>query len=268
VGLKTDLQKQHYFLSCLCHPEHDMTLALPNAEQQDTFIPARVIEKQLLTANMVRLIVECETEFTFLAGQFVNLLRDDGLTRSYSCANRPQADRRLEFHIRRLPNGQFSAWVYDELAVGATLMLSAAKGSCHYVAGCEQQPLMLIGTGSGLAPLCGIIHEALARGHSGNIHLFHGSRHLDGLYLVDEMRELARTYPHFYYTPCLSGDEITADIARGRAHEVALSSVQTLKGWKVYLCGHADMVNSSKKMAYLKGAALADIHAEAFHVTA
>jgi hypothetical protein len=56
---------------------------------------------------------------------------------------------------------------------------------------------------------------------------------------------------------------VLADIVRGRAHNVALSSIPTLKSWKVHLCRHAEMVND-KKMAYLKGTSLADIHAEAF----
>ncbi|MFI3189217.1 oxygenase [Crenothrix sp. D3] len=264
VGLNPTLQKQNYFLACICHPEHDMTLTL--SEQQAVFITARVLQKQLLTTDIMRVVVECDTKITFLAGQFVNVLRHDGLIRSYSIANRPQADNRLEFHIRRLPNGQFSSWIHDELAVGSILTLTEPQGSCHYLIDSKTQPLMLIGTGSGLAPLHGIIRDALEQQHSADIHLFHGSRHHEGLYLVDEMRELATKYSNFYYTPCLSGDNVVPDTVRGRAHDVALSSIQTLKGWKIYLCGHADMVNDSKRMAYLKGVALRDIHAEAFYL--
>ncbi len=264
IGLKATLQKQNYFLACVCYPEQDMTLALP--DQQSALITARVIEKQLLTSDIVRVVLEYETEFNFFAGQFVSLLRADGLARSYSIANRPLADKCLEFHIRRLPDGQFSSWVYDKLAIGTTLMLSEAKGGCHYLSGNKQQPLMLIGTGSGLAPLRGIITDALAQGHTGAIHLFHGSRTHESLYLIDEMRELATKHANFYYTPCLSGQEITTnDYAQGRAHEVALSTIENLKGWRVYLCGHPEMVNNTKRMAYLKGASFTDIYADAFH---
>lgn len=170
LGLNLTQKKQNYFLSCLCYPEHDMTLTL--SEQQDVFITARVLQKQLLTADIMRVDVECDTEITFLAGQFVNVLRNDGLSRSYSIANRPQADNRLEFHIRRLPNGQFSGWIHDELAVGSILTLSEPQGSCHYLSNSKTQPLMLIGTGSGLAPLHGIITDALEQEHSADIHLF------------------------------------------------------------------------------------------------
>ncbi len=265
MGLKDTLKKQNYFLACACHPKEDMTVALPNT--QTVSIKARVIEKHHLAADITRLVVQYDDDFEFYAGQFINLQRHDGLTRSYSIANRPEHGNRLEFHIRRLPNGQFSGWVCDDVELGTELALSEAQGSCYYIAGRAEQPLLLVGTGSGLAPLYGILGDALAQGHVGDIHLFHGSRTTDGLYLVDEMRELSVQFTNFYYTPCLSGDDTaTDDYARGRAHEVALARIQALKGWRVYLCGHPDMVNESKRMAYLKGASLNDIYADAFHI--
>ncbi|MCX7094721.1 MAG: FAD-binding oxidoreductase [Methylobacter sp.] len=264
VGLKDTLQKQKYFLACVCRPERNMTVALPN--QQGASIEAGVIKKQRLTPDIIRLVLEYQTPFNFFAGQFVNLKRADGLTRSYSIANIPKNDNILEFHIRRLPNGQFSSWVHDELEPGAQLTLSEAQGSCHYLSGRAEQPLMLIGTGSGLAPLYGILADALAQDHSGPIHLYHGSRDLNGLYFVEEMRELAAEFDNFHYTSCVSGDASESDHVKGRAHDIALSSIETLKGWRVFLCGHPEMVNQSKRMAFMKGASIADIYADAFHV--
>ncbi len=264
VGLKDTLQKQHYFLACLCHPEQDMTVALPN--QQGASIEARVVSKQLLSPDIVQLILEYQSPFSFFAGQFVNLKRPDGLTRSYSIANIPLAKNILEFHIRRLPNGQFSSWVYDEVALDAQLSISEAQGACHYLPGRAEQPLMLVGTGSGLAPLYGIIADALAQDHSGPIHLFHGSRDINGLYFIDEMRKLAAEFDNFHYTPCLSGEDIDSEYLRGRADDLALSSTETLSGWRVFLCGHPEMINQAKKTAFMKGASINDIYTDAFHV--
>jgi NAD(P)H-flavin reductase/ferredoxin len=264
AGLKDTLKAQNYFLACVCRPEQDMTVALP--DYQGALIEARVIQKQLLSPDILRLVLSYETGFTFFAGQFVNLQRQDGLTRSYSIANIPQQDNRLELHIRRLPNGQFSNWAHDEMETGTSLILSQAQGSCHYLPGRAEQPLVLVGTGSGLAPLLGIITDALEQAHSGPIHLFHGSRDLNGLYLMDEMRELAAKFDNFHYMPCLSGETADDNITQGRAHDIALSVIQNFKGWRVYLCGHPEMVRQTKKMTYLNGASITDIYADAFHV--
>jgi NAD(P)H-flavin reductase len=110
------------------------------------------------------------------------------------------------------------------------------------------------------------VADALAQGHSGPIHLFHGSRDLNGLYFIDEMRELAAKFANFHYTSCLSGNETKADHTRGRAHDIALASAESLSGWRVFLCGHPDMVSQTKKTAFMKGASMADIYADAFHV--
>jgi NAD(P)H-flavin reductase len=55
--------------------------------------------------------------------------------------------------------------------------------------------------------------------------------------------------------------------SHGRVNEVALASLPDLKGWRIFLCGHPEMVNQMKKMTFLKGAASADIYADAFLVT-
>lgn len=265
-GLKDTLQHQKYFLACRCYPEEDMTVALPDHEGNT--ITARVFEKALLSVDILGLTLVYEDEFNFYAGQFVNLTRFDGLTRSYSIANTPGQGNTIELHIKRLPHGRFSTWVHDELEIGATLSVSEAKGTCHYLPGKSDQPLLLVGTGSGLAPLIGIVNDALDKGHDGPIRLYHGSREPDGLYLIDEIQSLAENYQNFHYTPCVSGETVHEKFTKGRAHDIALSSTDTLSGWRVYLCGHPEMVNQTKMMAYLKGASLNDIYADAFYTAA
>jgi NAD(P)H-flavin reductase len=165
-----------------------------------------------------------------------------------------------------LAGGKFSEWVHQELTIGDTIAVSDPQGLCYYLPDKMEQSLLLIGTGSGLAPLAGIIHEALEEGHTGPIHLYHGSRDVDGLYWIDEMRELADKYENFHYTPCVSRGDAPEGVAQGRANDVAMANIPDLKGWRVYLCGHPDMVNHAKRMAYLNGASLQDIYSDAFHV--
>jgi NAD(P)H-flavin reductase/ferredoxin len=262
VGLKDTQQKQNYFLACLCKPESDITVTLPNTEC--SWLEAEVIEKIELSTNVIFLKLKSKEPLAFFAGQFVNLRRDDGVIRSYSIANIPNGLHELEFHIRILLNGQFSRWVADELEVGMQLSLSHAQGSCHYVEGKSEQPLLLIGTGTGLAPLFGIVKDALSHKHSGEIHLFHGSRDESGLYFENELRELAQKYSNFHYTPCLSGEDVSEKYAQGRANQIALEKFPKLNGWRVYLCGQPEMVLHAKRVAYLQGASLKEIYADAF----
>lgn len=264
-GLKDVRQQQNYLLACQCYPEHDMEIAL-NA-QSAFFTEATVAAKAMLNAETVLLTIQCQKPLDFYAGQFVKLQRADGLTRSYSIANSRLHTTKLTFHVRRLPNGQFSEWAHDELQIGDTLKVSEPQGLCFYLPDRPTQNLLLIGTGSGLAPLAGIISEALQQGHSGELHLFHGSRTAAGLYWIDEMQDLERQHLNFHYTPCVSNGTAPAGFAAGRANEVAIQALPKLKDWRVYLCGHPDMVNQAKFQVFLKGASSTDIYADAFHVT-
>lgn len=264
-GLKDTLKHRDYFLACLCVPEQDMTVKLP--DQSEFYTEGRVITNEMLNRNTILLIVECPDVLEFNAGQFVNLQREDGLTRSYSISNIPQESKTLEFHIRRLPNGGFSEWVHDELKVGDMLAVSEPQGHCFYLPDRKEQGLLLVGTGSGLAPLVGILTDALSHGHSGPIHLFHGSSELEDLYRIDEMRQLAEQNENFNYTPCISRGPVPENFSNGRANEVALNAIPELNGWRVFLCGHPEMISQMKTVAFLKGADMGDIYTDAFHVS-
>ncbi|WP_394754808.1 FAD-binding oxidoreductase [Crenothrix sp.] len=265
AGLKNTLQKLNYFLPCRCYPEQDMAIKLP--DQSDFYRMGTVINNTLLNRNTILLVIAFEDAFEFKAGQFVNLQRNDGVTRSYSIANIPQQSNTLEFHIRRLPDGKFSAWLHDEVSVGDSIAVSEPRGHCFYLPERREQGLLLVGTGTGLAPLAGILTDALMQGHTGPIHLFHGSRDIEDLYRINEMRQLAKQHPNFHYIPCLSGKQASEGFAAGRVNEIALSHIPDLKSWRVFLCGHPDMVNQMKKQVFLKGASSGDIYADAFLIT-
>lgn len=262
AGLKDTEQKQNYFLPCVCVPENDMTVVLPN--QASAWLEGEIVDKHALSENVILIKLKSKEPLAFFAGQFVNLKNEAGVIRSYSIANIPNPSHELVFHIRILPNGAFSRFVADELEIGMSLSFSHAQGHCHYLEGKSEQPLLLIGTGTGLAPLYGIIRDALENhNHSGEIHLFHGSRDASGLYCEDTLREMEKNHPNFYYTPCLSG-EVKSRYTKGRANQIALEKFIKLNGWRVYLCGQPDMVSQTKRMAYLQGASLKEIYADAF----
>jgi NAD(P)H-flavin reductase/ferredoxin len=265
AGLKNTLTTQNYFLACQCYPEQDMHIRLP--DQSEFYRMGTVVTNKLLNRNTILLVIAFEDAFEFNAGQFVNLQRSDGLTRSYSIANIPELSNTLEFHIRRQPGGIFSTWLHDEVKAGDSIAVSEPRGHCFYIPERREQGILLVGTGTGLAPLAGILTDALANGHTGPIHLFHGSRELEDLYRIDEMRQLTEYHPNFHYTPCLSGSEAPDGFAAGRVNDIVFTQIPDLKSWRVFLCGHPEMVNLMKKRAFLKGAAIADIYADAFFIS-
>jgi NAD(P)H-flavin reductase/ferredoxin len=262
-GLKPTLAAQGYFLPCVCEPEGPLRMA--GVEDADLFGRAVVSRKEILSSDVVRVWLRLATPLYYRAGQFLNLRRADGLQRSYSIASVPHLDEEVELHVKRMPNGRMSIWIFDELEVGQALDVSGPNGDCFYLPGKPDQPLLLIGTGTGLAPLIGVVRDALASGHSGPIHLYHGARSEAGLYLSAELAGLANGNPNLDVYSCVSDASPVLDGHReGFAPDLALADAGNLKGWRVYLCGHPAMVNAAKMAAYLAGADLADILADPF----
>jgi NAD(P)H-flavin reductase/ferredoxin len=264
-GLRPTLRDQGYFLACQCRPTGD--LLVRDAADGGLYGRAEVAAVERLSPQVAKVALAPATELYYHPGQFVTLRRPaDGLARSYSLASVPRLDRHLELHVKRLPGGAMSGWIYDELRAGQTLDLQGPNGACYYLPGRPDQALLLIGNGTGLAPLIGILRDALADGHRGPVHLYHGTRRAEGLYMHQSLSALAVRHDNVAYHPCLSGPQVAAGCRAGRAEAVAFADHPDLAGWRVFLCGYPPMVQAARRRAYLAGAALADIHADAFEL--
>jgi len=262
-GLRRTVCAEGYFLACCFRPTED-ELEVQRPREAEVYGRAIVRAKLPASRTAVRLFLEPATALYYHPGQFINLRRADGLTRSYSLASVPRTDPLLELHVRRMVNGAMSQWLFDKLEVGDTIDIAGPYGTCFYLQDDMAKPILLIGTGIGLAPLVGIARDALHAGHTGPMHLYVGSRKAEGLYLQEELRTLSLAHPNFRYEPCVSGLEVPVGHHAGRADDVAFRLHPELDGWRVFLCGVAPMVQDARKRAYLAGAGLAEIQAEAF----
>ncbi len=261
-GLRETLKQKSYFLACKCVPENDMKIVSPR--DADLFNRAVIHKKELLAPDVCRLLLEPATQLYYHAGQFINIRNENGEIRSYSLASVPHEDYFLEIHVKRVPDGIMTDWIFDELSENDEFEFQGPEGSCYYMQGERDQPLLLIGTGTGLSPLLGIARDALASGHSGPVHLYHGSANPNGLYLQDVLKGLAERYQNFHPVFCASGDTVLTGFREGRANEIAQTDITDLTGWRVYLCGHPDMVEAACQAALSSGAREQEIHVDPF----
>jgi CDP-4-dehydro-6-deoxyglucose reductase, E3 len=258
-GLKETLAARKFFLSCVCFPEGDLSVAAPGDELN---IPAEITGIDDLGAGVLRVQVRCAKPLGHRAGQYISLVREDGLARSYSIASRAE-EGALELHVRVIPNGAMSLWLRDAARPGTKVRVQGPSGDCFYVPGRGDQRLILAGTGTGLAPLYGIVKDALAHGHDGPIALYHGARAPDGLYLMDELRTLASWHANFTYNPCtLNG--ISNGILTGALDALLVDREKNLKDARVFLCGDPALVMGLRKKLFLAGASYKQIFADAF----
>lgn len=259
-GLKDTMKARGYFLSCVCRPEEDLELTGAGADVQ---VAASIAGLERLSPSVVRVRLRPERAFDYRAGQYAVILRSDGLARSYSLASLP-SEEELEMHVRKLPQGKMSSWLFDEARVGDAVVLQGPSGECFYVGGQPEQPLLLAGTGTGLAPLYGVLRDALGQGHTGPIWLFHGAVEPSGLYLVSELRALAAAHPNVHYVPCVLRGEEAGEVRAGPLDQVLFGVLPKLKGFRAFVCGDPGLVGALKKKIFMAGAPLREIYADAF----
>ena len=263
-GLKDSFKVQGYFLACSCKPEENIEISLPDSEKVQTKATVKEINK--LTDDVIELKIQTIVPYEFFAGQYVTLWSKDKVGRSYSLASLPDKNNILTFHIKLVPNGVFSHWLHNVLKVNDTLYVQGPAGDCFYTKGKEDQNLLLVGTGTGLAPLYGIIHDALESGHTGEIHLFHGALNPYGLYLHDILGKLANNYSNLFYHPCVlrPDDEMPSDINAGDIADIVLTNIPKTNGWKTFLCGDPDLVVKLRKKIFLAGCDMKEIYSDPF----
>jgi CDP-4-dehydro-6-deoxyglucose reductase len=266
VGLKDAWKQQGFFLACVCRPREDLVLERCDAAASYASVVKRVTP---LAPNVIGVRLARPPEFEFRAGQFVQLSRpSDGLMRPYSVASLPSEDE-VELHVALLPDGQMSGWLRE--AVGQSVSLRGPFGECFYQEGELDRPLVLAGTGTGLAPLLGVLRSAAQHGHRGEISLFQGSPQLSGIYLRPELEALAKTMPNLrLFGSLLSGSEAELGVQGPWQFELAaldqvvFSRYPKLDAHRLFVCGQPSLVQLLRKRAYLAGASLSRIHCDAF----
>jgi NAD(P)H-flavin reductase/ferredoxin len=259
--LRQTLRSQHYFHACQCVPTSDMEIALRHKAVR---AHATVVSHEMASRGICRLGIRLPKSLGYQAGQSVLVRRPDGLARSYSLASVPHLDDLAELHVRVHEQGQMSRWLRERVTVGDSLELQGPFGDCIYLPGAPDTPMLLIATGTGLAPLLGIVRDALSQNHRGRIVIYHGVRHAVDSYGREALINLQAANANVEAVFCVSGEDAPPGFVQGRADDLAFARFEDLTGWRVYLCGSPGMVSGARKAAYLAGARMDDICADAF----
>jgi len=130
-----------------------------------------------------------------VAGQHVDvrLTASDGYSavRSYSIASAPNSERRIELTVERLPNGEVSPYLTQEVAVGDRLELRGPIGGWFVWRPQQTEPIQLIAGGSGIVPLMAMIRSRVSAGSAAPFRLLYSVREPRVVFYRDELQALS-----------------------------------------------------------------------------
>ncbi|HNV98161.1 MAG TPA: FAD-dependent oxidoreductase [Chitinophagales bacterium] len=214
--------------------------------------------------------VDATPVFDFTPGQFVTFdlpiaERPSQRMRSYSIASNPAGDNTFEIVISHKPHGAGTGYFFDHCVEGSSLRFRGPQGTFVLPAQFDR-PLVLICTGTGIAPFRSQIKQLLAQQVSvPEIHLVFGTRTLADAIYVEEMASLAKTHPHFHYHLTLSRPDAHWTGNSGYVHEIYTRiSDQGKRDMDFYLCGWRNMVSDARKHLELLGYAKERVHLEMY----
>lgn len=251
-----------YALLCQAEPTENLVIhAREIAAVKDLQVrkmPARVIEKTLLAHNVMRLVIKLPAaqRLQFLAGQYIDILLPGGIRRAFSIASPPQREDEIELHIRHVEGGGFTGWVFDELKVKEILRIEGPLGTFFIRHDTDDRPMILMGGGTGIAPLKSMIEDLIEHGSRRPLHLFWGVRTSDELYMQEQARQWAAQHSHIQFTSALSEPAAAtgSDSFKGFVHEAVLEQYQDLSPYDIYMSGPPVMIDSAREAFLAHGA--------------
>ncbi|MBC9251777.1 hypothetical protein A9179_16020 [Pseudomonas alcaligenes] len=251
-ALDAERQAAGWHLACQCQVVEDLGVELFDPRHDG--LPARVAALDWLGGDVLRLRLQAEKPLRYSAGQHLVLWTAGGVARPYSLASLPGEEPWLEFHLDCRQPGAFSD-AARLLQVGDGLRLGELRGgSLHYDPDWHERPLWLLAAGTGLAPLWGILREALRQHHQGPIRLIHLAHDASGHYLAEPLAALRTEHPQLQ-VELLTASEQAAFLA-----ELRLVSRQTI----ALLCGSPASVESFARRLYLVGVPRNQVLADVF----
>ena len=244
-------------LFCCAHPQSDLLIDAREVQGANDIairkVPCRVnaINKPNADVAILHLQLPAAERFQFLAGQYIEFLLKDGQRRAYSIANSPEHEGPLEIHIRHLPGGQFTDFVFGaknpSLKEKDILRFEGPLGS-FFLRQESKKPIIFVAAGTGFAPIKAIIEHMQAKKINLPIHLYWGGRRPNDLYLNTLCEEWVATLSNFQYTPVIS-EALNIDQWTGRTgfvHQAVMADYPEMTDLQVYACGAPVVVNAAR----------------------
>lgn len=272
-GLNRQLKRNNYINACLCRAKDG--LKLKSVLAQDLFISSSIIQKRFLSERVAQIQLNLSEDINIKAGQFINLRRFDGLTRSYAITQQ-LSSREVIIEAKRHYNGQFSDWLFSNANIGTVLLVQGPLGDCCYLPEYTNDKLIVIAAGTGIGSAFGIIQEALAVGHKGDIALYFSACQQHELYHHKALLELSIKYRQLRYQAVVpkflskQAKQMNRVIV-GELFETVLNDYPNIVNpqppysHRFFLCGEPKDINLAQQATFLAGFPLDRVHTVKFN---
>ena len=204
------------------------------------------IERPADDVAVLFLSLPANERLQFLAGQYVEIILRDGKRRAYSMANSPEDDTQIELHVRSMPGGTFTDYVFNRMKEKDILRFEGPLGT-FFLREDSDKPIIFVASGTGFAPVKSILLHAFRSGVQRQMVLYWGGRRPKDIYMAALCQQWQAEHDNFSFIPVVS-EALPEDQWQGRTgfvHRAAMEDFPDLSGYQVYACGAPIVVESA-----------------------
>jgi len=267
LALTPEEESEGFALACQGRPSCDLVISpwrvqielLPSMRHNAKITSVRPVSP--LVTHLVLEVPDMET-LDYRPGQYMNIIMPDGGTRCFSMASKP-AGNKLDFHVRRVVGGKFTDGQLLGVQPGDTLEVELPLGSFHFQMQ-DYRPLLMIATGTGLAPIKAILESLMDDVDCPPVSLYWGTRTAADLYIHEEILAWQSRLYEFKYVPVLSRADAAWTGRRGYVQDAVAADWNDLSEHAIYLCGSPEMIFAAKRSFIALHASTSHIYSEGF----
>lgn len=302
-----DVNTQQSILLCNTKPIQDMLLKANVLQASHIAVrkmPAKIASIHYLADDIIELSLQLakQIDLQHLPGQYIDMLLENGIRRSYSISAFDADNNVLSLHIRKKQQGLLTTRLFEAdadkaLKVGQIMRIEAPLGGFFLQTQPQTKQLIFIATGTGFAPIMHMLNcllKTIANQDANNIKqekntiqnidLYWGGRQSQDIYayqqLCDWVDAFASQMIVFKFHIVLSESQVFtslngnlnthASFNTGLVHQQVLSDVVSMNldlnnhQTQVYACGNPHMIEAAKQSLIAKNLAQDAFFADAF----
>jgi CDP-4-dehydro-6-deoxyglucose reductase, E3 len=267
TGLGPEEIEAGWILTCVRTAETDVELDIEDLGAirllQPKTLPGRIADLEKLAPDVLRVKLRLPptSDFSFLPGQYIDVIGMNGIRRSYSLANTIYSEKQLELHVRAVDGGTMSEYWFSGAKVNDLLRLNGPLGT-FFLREYTNTDIIFLATGTGIAPVKAML-ESLThvpeRQRPQSITVLWGGRKPEDFYI-----DITAIPVEHRFIPVISRPYDGWTGAKGYVQDVLLSTVADLSNAAVYACGSVSMINSAKQIVFNAGLRSGRFYADAF----
>ncbi len=267
TGLSSEEIEAGWILTCVRSAETDVELDIEDLGgitlPQPKTLPCRIAELDKLAPDVLRVKLRLPptATFSFIPGQYIDVIGTNGIRRSYSLANANYSEKLLELHIRAVNSGTMSDYWFNHAKTNDLLRLNGPLGT-FFLRECAKTNIFFLATGTGIAPVKAILESLMhvpEDQRPQSITVLWGGRKPEDLYI-----DIAAIPGKHKFIPVISSPNEGWTGATGYVQDILLSTAPDLSKAAVYACGSDNMIHDAKKLLSNAGLPTARFYSDAF----